>query len=105
MGWFEIEGKSGYQHGADLRLKLVEEGGAAFLTEGLPLHVWLTSPAFEVIDATLPSILAQVMGNQNLARRVVYLSNQTSNPRVTYHHPTIVEDRFLVDTGFAVDLG
>ena len=104
MGWFEIEGKASYQHGEELRLKLVEEGGAPFLVDGLPFHVWLTSPAFEVIDATLPTILAQVTGNQNLARRVVYLSNQTPNPRVIYH-PTIVGDRFLVDIGVAVDLG
>ena len=63
MGWFEIEGKASYQHGEELRLKLVEEGGAPFLVDGLPFHVWLTSPAFEVIDATLPTILETLSGS------------------------------------------
>jgi hypothetical protein len=64
-GWFEIEGRASYQHGDQLRRKLREEGAAPFMVDGLPLHVWLTSPAFEVIDATLPTILAQVAGKKD----------------------------------------
>jgi hypothetical protein len=60
--------------------------------------MWLTSPAFEVLDVCLPTIVAARTQNLNLARRILYLSNQDPKPSVTYH-PTAVGEELLYRVG------
>ena len=59
------------------------------------------SPAFEVLDVTLPTTLAQVTKGPKLAGGILYLSNQNPAPEVVYH-PTIVGEEFLVKVGAAI---
>ncbi len=101
MGWFDHAGRRPYLHDEAFIEKLVKEGAGKFLTEGLPLHVWLTSPACEVLDATLPTTLAEATGSKNLAGGIVYLSNHTAAPAITYH-PTVIGEEFLVKIGVAI---
>jgi hypothetical protein len=101
MGWFDHAGKQPYQHDEAFIEKLLQEGAGKYLTERLPLHVWLTSPACEVLDVTLPTTLAEVTGSRNLAGGVVYLSNRTVAPGIIYH-PTVVGGDFLMKIGVAV---
>lgn len=101
MGWFDHAGRQPYRHDDAFIEKLVKEGAGRFLTEGLPLHVWLSSPACEVLDVTLPTTLATVTGAKSLSGRVVYLSNQTPASVITYH-PTVVGEDFLVKIGAVI---
>lgn len=101
MGWFEHDGKRPYEHGEELIARLLKHGLGAFATEGLPLHVWLTSAACEVLDVTLPTTLAEITGQGALGGGVIYLSNQTIAPEIIYH-PTVVGEDFLVKIGAAI---
>ena len=101
MGWFDDHGKRPYEHGEELIEKLLKRESDTALMQGLPLHVWLTSPAFEVLDVTLPTTLAQVSQNPKLAGGILYLSNQNPAPEILYH-PTIMGEEFLVKIGAAI---
>jgi hypothetical protein len=68
------------------------------------MHIWLTSPAFEIIDVCLPTQLAKPIGDEHLLRQILYYSNHETKLSVIYH-PTVVGDDFLVRIGAAIALG
>lgn len=97
MGWFDYQGTTAFEHDEAFLGRLLQNGVAGFTKQGLPLHVWLTSPAFEIIDVTLPTTLTLVNGS-NLVGRALYLSGYELKPRVIYH-PTVLGEDFLRDIG------
>ena len=103
LGWFEHMGKEVFRHGErDLRAML-REGAAAWQPDGLPLHVWLTSPACEVLDVTLPTTIAAVSGADELVGGLIYISSRDQTPPAIYH-PTVVGVGFLERIGAATRL-
>jgi hypothetical protein len=104
MGWFEHLGKELYRHDEQLLRTLLRSGIADYPPYGIPLHVWLTSPACEVLDVTLPSTIATVSGTEQLSGGIIYISNQDTAPPWIYH-PTVVGVEFLEKIGAAMPLG
>jgi hypothetical protein len=51
-GWIEFNGTPRMQHGEELIQRFLTEKLAAWHREGVPFHLWLTSPALEVLDVT-----------------------------------------------------
>jgi len=98
IGWFDISGEIHYQHDQALLEKLLQKDSSVDTSRGLGLHVWLTSPAFEIIDVCLPTIVALRSKQPENARGIFYLSNQDPHPIVTYH-PTAVGEEFLYRIG------
>ena len=78
VGWFEHDGKSRFAHDHELLERLLKKDPSLDTSRGLPLHVWLTSPAFEIIDIALPTIMARKGGSRELAGGILYLSNQST---------------------------
>lgn len=103
VGWFSISGKATYQHGDDLLQRLLRDGVSPFFGKGIPLHAWLTSPACEVLDVTLPTTIAGWTGNPELVGRIAYFPNPTPAPQIAYH-PTVLGVEFLTAIGAAVML-
>ena len=104
IGWFDISGEIHHRHDQAQLKRLLEKDPSLDTSRGLDLHVWLTSPAFEVLDVCLPTIVAARTQDPNLARGILYLSNQDPNPSVTYH-PTTVGEEFLFRIGAVFGIG
>lgn len=102
LGWLETDGKPHFEHGDELLERLMKDGISAY-PDGLPLYAWLTSPACEVVDATLPTTIAAATGEPGLAGGIVYISNQDPPPSVIYH-PTVVGIDFLDKIGATIAL-
>ena len=47
-GWMERDGRPIFKHDDDVFPRFLRDKKAAYASEGLPFHIWLTSPAFEV---------------------------------------------------------
>ena len=103
FGWFEHMGKEAYRHSEELLRTMIRDGFASFQPEGLPLHVWLTSPACEVLDVTLPTTMAAA-GAEELSGGIIYISNRQPEPPVIYH-PTVLGVEFLDKIGATVAFG
>ena len=104
LGWFEHDGKSRYVHDHALLERLLKKDPTVDTSRGLPLHVWFTSPAFEIIDIALPTIMSRNGGRRELAGGILYLSNQSTEPAVIYH-PTVVGEDFLYRIGAVFGIG
>ena len=104
LGWFEHMGKELYRHDEQLLKTMLRDGIATYQPDGIPLHVWLTSPACEVLDVILPTTIAAVSGADELTGGIIYISNRDSEPPVIYH-PTVVGIEFLERIGAAFPIG
>jgi hypothetical protein len=103
IGWIEFDGTPRMQHGEALIQRFLTEKWAAWHREGVPFHLWLTSPALEVLDVTFALNLGWATSAEDCARRVIYqpLHAPRGNP---IYHPTLVGDDFFVQSGAIVDL-
>jgi hypothetical protein len=103
IGWIEFNGTPRMQHGEALIQRFLTEKWAAWHREGVPFHLWLTSPALEVLDVTFALNLGWATSAEDCARRVIYqpLHAPQGNP---IYHPTLVGDDFFVQSGAIVDL-
>jgi len=103
IGWIEFNGTPRMQHGEALIQRFLTEKWAAWHREGVPFHLWLTSPALEVLDVTFALNLGWATSAEDCARRVIYqpLHAPQGNP---IYHPTLVGDDFFVQSGVIVDL-
>ncbi len=54
IGWIVRKGKAIYQHDERLIQRFIEGNTQAWLDEGCPFHLWLTSPACEILDVIDP---------------------------------------------------
>lgn len=104
IGWFDISGEIHYQHDQALLLRLLKKDPTLDTSRGVGLHVWLTSPAFEIIDVCLPTIVALRTNKPEQARGIFYASNQELHPSITYH-PTAVGEEFLFRIGVIFGIG
>jgi hypothetical protein len=58
IGWIELDGKPKFRHGEETLRRFMTEKLSAWRREGVPFHLWLTSPACEVLDVTFAMIWA-----------------------------------------------
>lgn len=103
IGWIEFNGAPLMQHGEDLIQMFLREKLPAWHREGVPFHLWMTSPALEILDVTFALNLGWAKSAEDCARRVIYQSLDAPRGNPVYH-PTLVGDDFFVQSGVIVDL-
>jgi hypothetical protein len=98
IGWLVRNGKSICQHDERLIQRFIEGNTDAWLEEGCPFHMWLTSPACEILDVTFAMNLSWAKSKEECADLIVYQSAHEP-PRDSIYHPTLVGPDFLHKTG------
>jgi len=68
------KGKPLCQHDERLIQRFIEGNTDAWLEEGCPFHLWLTSPAFEILDVTFAMHLGSAKNREEYADLIVYQS-------------------------------
>jgi hypothetical protein len=101
IGWIELNGHPAYKHDDDFLRTLIRAGTSGFGVQGVPLHIWLTSLACEVLDTTFTSTLAAETGDTGVAGRLLYQRNDNRDPDLVYH-PTVVGVDFLDQIGATI---
>jgi hypothetical protein len=101
IGWMARAGKAMFQHDEQLIQRFVEGKTEAWLREGCPFHLWLTSPACEVLDVTFAMNLGWAKTREDCARLIVYQSAHQPGGDSIYH-PTLVGPDFFHKTGGAL---
>jgi hypothetical protein len=98
IGWVERHGKPICQHDESLIQRFIEGKTEAWLREGCPFHLWLTSPACEVLDVTFAMTLGGAKSRAECAALVIYQRGDEM-ARDPVYHPTIVGPDFFHKTG------
>jgi hypothetical protein len=98
IGWIVRKGKAICQHDERLIQRFIEGNTQAWLDEGCPFHLWLTSPAFEILDVTFAMNLGWAKTKEECADLIVY---QSAHEPVgdTIYHPTLGGPDFFHKTG------
>lgn len=76
LGWIGHLGRELLRHSERLLRATIRDGISSCQPGGIPLHVWLPSPACKVLDVTLPSTVAAVSGAEELSGGIIYISNR-----------------------------
>jgi hypothetical protein len=103
IGWIEFNGTPRMQHDEALIQRFLTEKLAAWHREGVPFHLWLTSPALEVLDVTFALNLGWAKFAEDCARRVIYQSLDAPRGNPVYH-PMLVGDDFFVQSGAIINM-
>jgi hypothetical protein len=101
IGWIEREGRAHFEHDQKLIARFLAHREDAWRFEGLPFHIWLTSPALEILDVTFAMNLGWAQTQQECARLVIYqtLSDAVKEP---IYHPTLLGPAFFERTNLVV---
>jgi hypothetical protein len=98
IGWLVRKGKALCQHDERLIQYFIEGNTQAWLDEGCPFHLWLTSPAFEILDVTFAMNSGWAKNRGECADLIVYQSAHEP-PGDSVYHPTLVGPDFFHKTG------
>jgi hypothetical protein len=98
IGWIVRNGKAICRHDERLIQRFIEGNTQAWLDEGCPFHVWLTSPACEILDVTFAMNLGWAKNREECAELIVYQSAHEPQGESIYH-PTLVGLDFFHKTG------
>jgi hypothetical protein len=98
IGWLMRKGKAIYQHDEQLIQRFIEGKTEVWLHEGCPFHLWLTSPACEILDVTFAMNLGWAKTLEECADLIVYQSAHEP-PGDSIYHPTLVGPDFFRKTG------
>ena len=89
IGWIEQQGRAHFKHNEDLIARFLALKEEAWRREGLPFHIWLTSPALEILDVTFAMNLGWAKTREECARLIIYQSIHDSVKEPIYH-PTLL---------------
>jgi len=98
IGWLVRKGKPLCQYDERLVQRFIEGNTQAWLDEGCPFHLWLTSPAFEILDVTFAMNLGWAKNRKECADLIVYKPAHEP-PGDSIYHPTLVGPDFFHKTG------
>ena len=73
----------------------------AWWREGLPFHIWLTSPALEILDVTFAMNLGWAKTREECGRLIIYQSHHDVSKEPIYH-PMLVGEQFFARIGIVV---
>jgi hypothetical protein len=97
-GWMELDGRPIYKHGDEQIVRFLRDKKAAYDREGVPFHVWLTSPSLEILDLTFAMNLGWATTEEECERLVVYQPvHEPIQNRI--YHPMLLGDDFFEQTG------
>lgn len=98
IGWMTRNGKSFFQHDEGIIRRFLKEKVNAWRREGLPFHLWLTSPAFEIVDVTFALNCGWASNRRECDDLIVYQPTD-SPPSNAIYHPTIIGQDFFHHSG------
>jgi hypothetical protein len=101
IGWMVHEGRTIYEHDEETYRRFLREKFAAWSREGMPFHLWLTSPAYEILDVTFAMNLDWAKTREQCEKLVIYQSAH-SVPAKDVYHPMLVGPEFFPQTGAVV---
>jgi hypothetical protein len=101
LGWIEQKGRARMKHDEDLIARFLALKEEAWRREGLPFHLWLTSPALEVLDVTFAMNLGWAKSREECAQLVIYQAADDS-PKEPIYHATLVGEEFFDRIGATV---
>ena len=103
IGWMVHEGRDIFKHDEEIYHRFMREKFASWSREGMPFHLWLTSPAYEVLDITYAMNLGWARTREQCEKLVIYKSAH-SPPGKNVYHPMLIGPEFFNQTGAAVAL-
>ena len=98
VSWMVRKGKVIFQHDEELIKRFADGKTEAWLREGCPFQLWLTSLACEILDVTFAMNVGWAKTREDCARLLVYQSAQVP-PGDSVYHPTLVGTDFFHKTG------
>ena len=104
LGVVDVQGKRYGECSEDTIHRYLTDKEVAWLRDGVPFHIWLTSPALEVLDITWAMNLGISKTRKECARRIVYKAPGVPHKNSPTYHPVIVGEDFLYRTGCILDL-
>lgn len=103
IGWMVHEGKIIFKHDEDTLRRFLHDKFAAWSREGMPFHLWLTSPAYEVLDVTFAMNLGWAKTREQCKKLVIYQSAYTV-PGKDVYHPMLVGPEFFNQSGATMSM-
>ncbi|HLH13509.1 MAG TPA: hypothetical protein VKV16_01870 [Solirubrobacteraceae bacterium] len=101
VGWIVRQGKPLFQHDETLIRVFLREKLAAWQRLGVPFHLWLTSPALEILDVTFAMNCGWAKSREDCSRLILYRCEHHA-PADPVYHPTIVGPDFFEQTGVVI---
>lgn len=122
IGWIEQQGRACFKRDDDLIARFIAQDGevgrsrhagdtrplvgtanfsksvSSGRREGLPFHIWLTSPACEILDVTFAMNLRWAKTREECAALVIYQPGDEIARNPAYH-PTVIGPDFFHKTG------
>ena len=98
IGWMVHDGRVIFQHDEETIRRFLRDKLDAWTREGIPFHLWLTSPACEVLDITFAMNLGRAQTRERCEQLVIYQSAHAAAGKNVYH-PMLVGPEFFSKTG------
>jgi hypothetical protein len=98
IGWMVHDGRAIFQHDEETIRRFLRDKVAAWTSAGMPFHLWLTSPACEVLDVTFAMNVGWAKTRAQCEQLVVY-QPAAAPPAKNIYHPMFVGPEFFSKTG------
>lgn len=105
FGFVEMKGKRYGECSEAIIRRYLNDKLVAWQRDGVPFHVWLTTPACEVLDITWAMNLGTTRTRDECARRIIYKLPDAPHEGPPTYHPVIAGEDFLYRTGCILELG
>lgn len=105
FGFAEIKGQRFGECSDSIVRRYLADKQVAWVRDGVPFHIWLTTPACEVIDITWAMNLGTATTRKECAERIFYKRVDAPHNDPPTYHPVIVGEDFLFKTGCFLELG
>jgi hypothetical protein len=105
FGFVDIKGRRFGECSDSTVRRYLDEKRVAWVRDGVPFHVWLTTPACEVLDINWAMNLGTATTRKQCAERIFYKRPDVPHSDPPTYHPMIVGEDFLFKTGCILELG
>jgi len=98
IGWMVHDGRTIFQNDEETYRRFLREKFAAWSREGMPFHLWFTSPAYEILDVAFAMNLGWAKTREECEKLVIYQSAHTA-PGKDIYHPMLIGPEFFNQAG------
>lgn len=105
FGVVDFKGKRYGEFSENIIHRYLTDKQVAWMRDGVLCHVWLTSPALEVLDITWAMNLGFCTTRAQCSRSILYKALNISHNEPPIYHPMIVGEDFLYKTGCVIEFG
>ena len=104
IGWMVREGRAIFQHDEATIHRFMREQSTAWMREGMPFHLWLISPAYEILDVTFAMNLGWAKTREQCEQLMIYQPLDAPAGGNVYH-TMLVGPEFFNKTGATISHG